>query len=153
MPRLLDTQAYLDAVCEMLQQGETSVVVPVAGDSMTPFLHHGDTVYLDLPGRPLKRGDIVLYTRAGGRYILHRIYKVNKDGSFLMVGDAQQVLEKIPSRGQIHALVTSARHEGKLIRPGQPRWWVYQHIWMWLLPHRYRLMHLRGKFNKKQTGC
>lgn len=149
MPRLLDTQAFLDAVCEMLQQGETSVAVPVAGGSMVPFLHNGDTVYLDLPDRPLKRGDIVLYTRSGGRYILHRIYKVNKDGSFLMVGDAQQALEPIPSRERIHALVTSARHKGKMIRPGQPRWWVYQHIWLWLLPYRHLLMALRGKLKKK----
>lgn len=143
MPRILDTQAYLDTICDLLRQGEKSVAIPVAGGSMVPFLHHGDTVYLDLLDSPPKRGDIVLYTRASGRYILHRIYKVNKDGSFIMVGDAQQVLERIESREQIHARVTSARHKGKLNRPGTLRWWAYRYIWLWLLPIRHRLMSLR----------
>ena len=143
MPRILDTQAYLDTICDLLRQGEKSVAIPVAGGSMVPFLHHGDTVYLDLLDSPPKRGDIVLYTRESGRYILHRIYKVNKDGSFVMVGDAQQVLERIESREQIHARVTSARHKGKLNRPGTLRWWAYRYIWLWLLPIRHRLMSLR----------
>ena len=146
MARLLDTQEYLDAVCELLRQGERSVTVPVAGGSMTPFLINGDTVYLDLPDTPVKRGDIVLYTREGGRYILHRVYKVNPDGSFLMVGDAQMELEYIPGPERIHARVTSARHKGRINRPGQLRWWAYAHIWLWLLPQRHWLMHLREIF-------
>lgn len=143
--RLLDTQQYLDTVCELLHQGETSVAVPVAGGSMTPFLIDGDTVYLGLPDTPIKRGDIVLYTRSTGRYILHRVYRVNKDGSFIMVGDAQMELEYLPGREQIHARVTLAKHKGKLNRPGGLRWRFYRHIWLWLLPHRHRLMHLREK--------
>lgn len=145
MPHILDTQAYLDAVCEMLRQGERNVSVPVTGGSMIPFLHHGDTVFLDLPDTPLKKGDIVLYTRTSGRYILHRIRKVCRDGGFVMVGDAQQDLEYLPSREQIHARVTFARHKGRLTRPGTPRWWFYQHVWLWLVPVRHSLMTLRGK--------
>lgn len=152
MAHKLDTQAFLDMVCELLQQGQRHVSIPVAGSSMIPFLHHGDTAYLDLPDSPLKRGDIVLYTRSGGRYILHRIKKVLPDGSFIMVGDAQQELELIPSREQICARVTSARHRGKLTQPGQPRWWFYQHIWLWLVPVRHKLMRLapRLKFWKRR---
>ena len=142
MSRILDTQAFLDTVCELLQQGQCHVAVPVSGGSMTPFLHHGDTVYLDLPDSPLKKGDIVLYTRENGRYILHRIKKVNPDGSFVMVGDAQQNLEYLPRRDMIHARVTSARHKGKPTYPGQPRWWFYQHVWLWAVPIRRRLINL-----------
>jgi SOS-response transcriptional repressor LexA len=145
MARLLDTQEYLDAVCELLRQGERSVTVPVAGGSMTPFLINGDTVYLDLPGTPVKRGDIVLYTREGGRYILHRVYKVNPDGSFLMVGDAQMELEYLSNTDCVRACVTSAAHKGKRNCPGQLRWWAYSHLWRWLLPFRHRLMHVREK--------
>jgi signal peptidase I len=143
MSHVLDTQAFLDMVCELLHEGQTHVAVPVAGSSMVPFLHNGDTVYLDLPDTPIKRGDIVLYTRSNGRYVLHRVYKVKKDGSYIMVGDAQTQLEPIPGREQIHARVTSARHKGKLNRPGTLRWWAYRYIWLWLLPIRHRLMSLR----------
>ncbi|MBQ7415856.1 MAG: S24/S26 family peptidase [Oscillospiraceae bacterium] len=142
MPRTLDTQAYLDTVCELLQQGQCHVAVPVAGGSMIPFLHNGDTVYLDLPDSPVKKGDIVLYTRENGRYILHRIKKVNSDGSFIIVGDAQQDLELLPRGELIRARVTSARHKGKLMTPGQPRWWFYRYIWLNIIPVRHFLMAL-----------
>ena len=150
MAKVLDTNAFLDTVCELLQQVQQHVAIPVTGGSMVPFLHSGDMAYLDLPDSPLKKGDIVLYTRQSGRYILHRIKKVNKDGSFVMVGDAQQELELIPRRDMIHARVTAARHCGKLIRPGQPRWWFYQHIWLMLVPIRHRLMWLSGILRKKK---
>jgi hypothetical protein len=152
MPYVLDTQAFLDTVCGLLRDGQCHVAVPVAGTSMVPFLRDGDTVYLDLPDSPLKKGDIVLYTRANGRYILHRIQRVLPDGGYVMVGDAQQELELIPDRAQIHARVTSARHKGRLTRPGTPRWWLYQHIWLWLLPQRHWLMTIapRLKFWKKR---
>ena len=150
MAIVLDTTAYLDTVCELLRQGQQHVAIPVTGGSMVPFLHSGDMAYLDLPDSPLKKGDIVLYTRENGRYILHRIKKIRKDGSFVMVGDAQQELEILPRRELIHARVTSARHCGKLIRPGQPRWWFYRNIWLNIVPLRHFLMALSGKFRKSQ---
>lgn len=146
MARILDTQAFLDTICDLLNQGETNVPIPVAGSSMVPFVIHGDTAYLDLPQDPIRVGDILLYTRANGMYILHRVYRVNRDGSFIMVGDAQTDLELLPSREQIHARVSFVRHRNRIIRPGQFRWWVYSHLWLWLLPLRPRLMGLREAF-------
>ena len=150
MARILDTNAFLDAVCELLLQGQRNVAIPVTGGSMVPFLHSGDMAYLDLPDSPLKKGDIVLYTRENGRYILHRIKRINKGGSFIMVGDAQQELELLPRRELIHARVTSALHCGKHIHPGQPRWWFYQHIWLNIVPIRHFLMALSGKLKRKK---
>lgn len=149
MARVLDTQEYLDTVCELLRQGETAVAVPVAGGSMIPFLHHGDTVYLDLPRSPVKRGDILLYTRSNGQYILHRVIQVNPNGSLWMSGDAQMTLEYLPDKTCVHGLVTSVRHKGKCNRPGGFRWWMYSHPWRWLLRYRHRLMHLREKLRRK----
>ena len=140
MSHVLDTQAFLDMVCDLLRNGQRHVAVPVAGNSMVPFLHDGDTVYLDVPDSPIKRGDIVLYTRCNGRYILHRVQKVLPDDGFLIVGDAQQELEYLPSRDMIHARVSSALVRGKVNHPGMFRWWIYQHLWRWLLPVRHPLM-------------
>ena len=144
MPLILDTEAFLDTVCELLRQGQTDVAIPVAGGSMVPFLHHGDTVCLNLLDSAPKRGDVVLYRRESGRYILHRIYRMRRDGSVLMVGDAQQEIEILPSRDMICARVTSARHQGKLCQPGQLRWWFYRRVWLRLRLVRYFLMSLRG---------
>jgi hypothetical protein len=91
---------------------------------------------------------VVLYRRESGRYILHRIYRMRRDGSVLMVGDAQQEIEILPSRDMICARVTSARHQGKLCQPGQLRWWFYRRVWLRLRPVRYFLMSLRGRKKK-----
>ena len=144
MTRVLDTQQYLDTVCQLLRQGETSVAVPVAGGSMIPFLHHGDTVYLDLPKFPVKKGQILLYTRSNGQYILHRVVQTNPDGSLWMAGDAQQELEYLPNTDCICGLVTAVRHKGR--RSGPLRRFLYSHPWRWLIRYRHRLMKLREKF-------
>lgn len=150
MAHLLDTKLFLDTVCDLLRQGQTHVSVPVTGGSMIPFLHSGDMVYLNPPPERLCRGDIVLYTRSNGDYVLHRIQKANADGSFLMVGDAQQTLERITDRGQIYGIVAQVRHKGNLLTPRSLRWWLYRHVWLWLRPFRRKLMALRGKVNIKK---
>lgn len=145
MAHTLDTKQFLDTVCQLLQQGQTNVTVPVAGSSMVPFLHNGDTVYLNAPPKKLKKGDVVLYTRDNGDYVLHRIRKVHKNGSLTLVGDAQQFLEHLPGWDRVHGIVVAARHKGKRITPRSFHWWFYRHIWLWLLPWRYRLMASRRK--------
>ena len=146
MGYVLETEAFLDVICQLLEQGQTDVAIPVAGSSMVPFLHDGDTVCLNLVDSPLKRGDILLYQRENGRYILHRLWRVRPDGSLLMVGDAQQELELRPRRELVRARVSFARHKGKIYSPRSFRWWLYRHVWMWLRPVRHRLMRLRGWF-------
>jgi SOS-response transcriptional repressor LexA len=147
MSRVLDTQEFLDTVCQMLAEGRTNIPIPVAGNSMVPFLHHGDMVFVSTPDSPLKKGDIVLYQRSSGRYILHRIQRLRKDGSLVMVGDAQQEMELLPSQAQVRARVISAIHKGKPCAPKSLRWWLYRHVWLWLRPFRYMLMSLKGKLN------
>lgn len=145
MAGTLDTKAYLDTVCDLLRQGHTGIAVPVTGSSMVPFLHNGDLVYLDLPGAMVRRGDVVLYTRDDGSYILHRVWKVCRDGSLRMVGDAQQMTEQVDSREQLHAVVTAVRHKGRLLTPRSRRWWFYRHVWLLLRPVRHRLLALAGR--------
>lgn len=59
------TQEYLNHAVDLLKNGIDNVPVPVTGYSMAPFLIEGDTVYLSLPDKQVKRGDIILYLRAG----------------------------------------------------------------------------------------
>ena len=142
--RIVDTKQYLDALCDLLRQGKTGLSVPVAGISMGPFLHEEDVVYLDLPTRPLRKGDIVLFTRPEGRYILHRIVKCCPDGSYLILGDNQTIPESVPAE-RIRAIVTSALRKGKPITPKSPIWWFFAHPWRWLAPAR----RIIGKIHSK----
>lgn len=138
--RMVDTKQYLDMICGLLREGNREISVPVAGSSMTPFLHHGDTVYLNPVDAPPKRGDIVLYTRPGGQYILHRIVKVNPDGSYIMLGDAQTQRERIESSEAIHGIVVSARHLGRQLTPASFRWRFFEKIWLHVVPLRPLIM-------------
>ncbi len=141
MARVLDTQAFLDTVCDLLREGQTSVPIPVTGGSMIPFFYSGDTAYLDLLTRPPKRGDIVLYTRKNGRYILHRIYRV-REGKYDLIGDGQLVIELGIGQEQILATVCAVRRKGKLLRKGNLCWEFYEHIWLALVPWRGRILRV-----------
>lgn len=129
MALIVDTQKYLDTVRQLLQEGQTNVPVPVTGTSMCPFLHPGDIACLNRITRTPSRGDIVLFTRPDGSYVLHRVFKVRKDGSFLLLGDNQLLPEPVPGMERIHATVTSVRVKDKNVSPSSLRWWFYAHLW------------------------
>lgn len=135
MAHYLDTTKFLDAVCLMLRQGQTRVPVPVTGVSMLPFLRTGDTAFLDAIDGPVNLGDILLFQRPDGSYVLHRVIKCCPDGSFLLLGDNQMVPEPVdPS--QLRARVSAVRIGGQVFAPGDRRWWLFSHLWRWLRPFR-----------------
>lgn len=108
----------------------------ISGSSMTPFLHHGrDTVYLSRLERPVRRGDMLLYQRRNGAYVLHRVWKVCPD-SYTMVGDAQTQLEPGIRDEQIIAIVTAVRRKDKKVVPGSFWWEFYEKFWIRIVPLR-----------------
>ena len=73
----------------LLELLETADSVPllISGSSMAPFLvHHRDTVYLSKVCHPLQRGDMILYRRDSGKYVLHRIFRTESE-TYTLVGD------------------------------------------------------------------
>lgn len=140
MARMVDTKEYLDVVCDLLREGRNNVPVTVAGSSMTPFFHHGDTVYLNLPQKPLKKGDVVLYVRPTGQYVLHRIIRVNSDGSLIMLGDAQVDREWIEGSAAVRGIVVKVLHRGKVLTRSSFRWWFFEKIWPCVVPLRPAIM-------------
>lgn len=113
-----------------------AVPLVISGNSMTPFLVHGrDTVFLSKPHQPLKKGDMVLYQRNNGAYILHRIFKTDLD-SYTMVGDAQTVLEYGIRNDQIRAVVTAVRRKGKILQKGNFWWDFFEKVWISMVPFR-----------------
>lgn len=131
----VDTREYLSAMEDLIGQGET-VSIPVSGFSMNPFLaDKRDAVLVKRPERDLKRGDIVLYKRRNGQYILHRIWKVNREG-YYMVGDAQTEIEGPIKQDQIIGLVEKIRRKGKWIDETDFLWKLFDKVWIRILPLR-----------------
>ena len=103
-----------------------SVELTVPGRSMTPTLiDRVSRVRLEELHAP-KRGDMVLYRRGNGQYVLHRIVRCAADGSFVLCGDAQYRLESGIRRDQLIALVTAFTRGGDWISCGHAPyqlWW------------------------------
>lgn len=132
---MVDTTAFLDALCEILQ---TTDMVPllISGNSMVPFLVHcRDTVYLSPVSRPLRKGDLVLYRRDNGAYVLHRVAGLEKE-NYCMVGDAQTELEHGVRLDQICAIAVAAERKGHRQQPGTFWWEFFEKIWIRVVPLR-----------------
>ena len=113
-----------------------AVPLVISGGSMTPFLVHGrDTVYLSKITKPLKKGDMVLYQRNSGSYVLHRVFRADDD-LFTMIGDAQTLLEHGIHKSQIRAIVTAVRRKDKLLQEGSFWWVFFEKIWIRMVPLR-----------------
>lgn len=139
----IDTTALLDKVCEMLPQAGM-VPLKVCGNSMAPFLvHQRDTVYLSPVSRPLRRGDIALYRRVGGAYIMHRVQKL-EPGGYCFVGDAQTVLEHGIRENQICAVVVAVERKGRREQPGTFWWEFFRRAWVRVVPLRPLLFRVYG---------
>ena len=147
MAHILDTTAYLDGVCQMLAGGASQVPIPVKGVSMRPFLRDGNFVYVNLPGDRIRKGDILLFQRSNGQYVLHRVMKIQGERLW-MQGDSQLQKEIIHIH-QVRARAVSARIQGEIITERDPRWWKYSHPWRWLAPIRRQIswMHHLMKGN------
>ncbi len=143
---VLDTQAYLDAVCRMVQQGQENVPVPIRGVSMRPFLRDGDFAYLVALPEKLKKGDIVLYQRKNEQYVLHRIYK-RIPGGYLLLGDSQQTPEPV-EQDQLRAKASFVRCLGQVCRPGEFKWWFFACPWRAFAPYRPQIARLLALFRK-----
>ena len=133
--RLVDTAEYVGVLRGLVEEGH-EVSMLVSGSSMSPFLIHlRDTIYFKKPDRPLRAGDIVLYQRDSGQYVMHRILRARGD-VYDIIGDAQTEVERGVRRDQIFAIITRVKRKGKLIGPGDFWWTFFARVWTKLIPLR-----------------
>lgn len=137
--RSVSMQELAPAIVQAIQTGG-SAELTVTGRSMMPFLRDRvSRVRLTAISQP-KRGDVVLYRRQNGGYVLHRIAACCGDGTYVMCGDAQTVLEPSIRRDQLIAVMT-AFARGERWRgcddPAYRLWWRLRladrrlrHLWL-----------------------
>lgn len=118
-----------------LKQGKQLQIAPT-GDSMYPFLLNGrDQVVLSLPTRACKRGDICLFRRENGLYIVHRVHHRNQKGIY-MVGDHQVSLEGPLKEEQIVAVAVAIVRKGHRIDVNNKQYLFLVQVWFLLRPLR-----------------
>ena len=143
--RSVDTALLMEQYRTLLETVD-ALPLEVSGSSMTPFLAPGrDSVLLTKPGEALRRGDIALYQRESGAYVMHRVYRCERDGRYTMLGDAQQALERGIRREQIVAVACAAVRKGKEQKQGCFWWDFFARVWIRIVPLRPMLRGLYGK--------
>lgn len=146
--KLLSPEAAVERILAVMDTGAAAPLV-ISGDSMRPFLAPGrDTVYLTPPPERLKKGDMVLYRRDSGRYILHRIWAAEGD-TFCMIGDGQLQKEPGIRRDQILAQVTAVRRKGTLLKKGSFCWTFFEKMWIRMIPLRPAVLRVCEYFLKR----
>ena len=146
--RVLPPEMLMPELLGLLEEAE-GIPLTITGGSMLPFLAPGrDTVYLSKVSRPVRRGDMILYQRSSGQYVLHRICRVGE--KLTLIGDAQVQKEPGVGREQIRAIVTAVRRKGKLLEPGCFAWAFFEKVWLRLIPLRRVLMASYGLFSGKR---
>ena len=148
--KVVSAELIMGPLLDLLDEVE-AVPLVITGGSMTPFLVHGrDTVYLSKVKRPLRRGDMVLFHRDNGSYVLHRIFRVEeKTHVYTMIGDAQTVLEHGIRQDQIKAVVTAVNRKDKLLKRNNFWWFFFEKIWIRMVPMRPAVRKLYTAFFKK----
>ncbi len=139
---------FYPLIRESLDSGGTFHLT-ITGTSMYPFILGGrDQVTLSSIGKELKKNDLPLYRRDDGAFVLHRIIKVEKDGTYTCCGDHQCVPEKGLRREQMIGIATAYIRKGKRITNRNLIYKFYRMTWTWLRRYRghiLRLMELLGK--------
>lgn len=83
---------------EKVLETQGFIIAPVVGDSMLPMLDEKkDSVKIVPADGILKKYDLPLYRRPGGKLVLHRIIEVKKN-HYIICGDNRKELEKVPHR-------------------------------------------------------
>lgn len=103
----------LPLIQEQLEKGGEVTFSP-NGSSMLPFIRQGrDEVVIEKFNGMLKKYDIPFYRRANGQFVLHRVVKIEKDGSYIMRGDHQKELEKGITNENIIGILKCVNRDGK----------------------------------------
>ena len=149
--KTVDTALLMEEYRTLLDTVEL-LPLQITGSSMTPFLAPGrDSVMLSKPKKPLCTGDVVLYQRDSGAYVLHRIVRREQDGTFSLVGDGQDQIETGIRPEQIFAVVQSAVRKGKRQAPGCFWWEFFSHVWIHLIPLRSLLRRIYSVGKRRKS--
>ena len=120
---------------ELLDQGH-SVELTVTGNSMRPLLRHRVSRVRLASVEELKRGDVPLYRRDNGGFVLHRIVSIDGE-TFTCCGDNQWHLESGLNLDQVLAVVTDFSRGGERWTSCQnPLYGIYWRFWVGIRPLR-----------------
>ena len=134
---------------EMLKKG--SVTFTVSGIIMQPMLYNRrDTVTMVTPPPQLKKGDLPFYKMDDGRFIMHRVIKVHKDGTYECRGDNRCESEDNIHQEQIIGIVTEFTRNGKKHSVKEPLYRLY--VLLWPILHYFKKYYKNLRLLKNKAA-
>ena len=123
----------IDVIEEVLQ-GEGEFRMYPKGISMLPLIRQGvDSIVLkkrmEPEALPVRKHEIAFYRRASGQFVLHRVMRIEKDGTYTMCGDNQLYLEKGIRQDQIIGYVSRLYKKDRLVSFQATPYKLYVLLW------------------------
>ena len=135
---VLEGEELMALVRERTAAGQSIRYLPFRGTSMLPMLRQGkDQVELSPLPEKLKKYDLPVYQYPSGKYVMHRVVKVNENG-YICNGDNLLQMEQIPHEWMI-AVVTAFTRNGRRIEVTNPGYRFYCRFWCFTRPVRHLL--------------
>lgn len=144
--RIVKAAEFMPMALELIARG-AAVPLVVSGNSMEPFLTAGrDSVILTARrAKKPRRGDILLFTRPDGSYVVHRVHRADGSG-VRFVGDAQSFIEGPVPYGHLLAEVRTVIRRGAKVGRHSPVWLYFA----WRRAARTFVCRLRGDLGRCQ---
>ncbi len=104
MRRTIDNHSAFTQARDLLLEGE-SVQITVRGQSMLPFFQSGSTILLrPIEESDFKIGSVVLAESLPGKYVVHRIYRLEGD-RVVLLGDGNLIGTETMPRSKVYGTV------------------------------------------------
>lgn len=117
-------------ITDLLGDGK-DVIITARGNSMRPMVKNlRDAIILTSYSGGADVGDVILYKRESGSFVLHRIVDKSEDGSYVLMGDFQTVREEGIKETQIIASLSGYIRKGKTILCSAKKYKRYCRFWM-----------------------
>ncbi len=133
----------------------TAITLKLDGESMRPLIRkQKDSVTILPVSRQLKKGDIVLFARNDGVYVVHRIYKII-DNEVITVGDNCIEFDAPMPVSSVLGMVVRLERNGKIFNLDSLSSRVYGILRMSTLPLRFawwKLYRFGVKVVKRMVG-
>ncbi len=100
---------------EEIIERDGQVLETTYGQSMQPMLRQGENpIVISKITSPVKKGDVILFRCESGKYLLHRIIKIRKQG-YLTRGDNNLFNDGFIKEKQIKGILTGYYEDEKYI--------------------------------------
>ena len=151
--RTIPMETLSELVLLKLEKGGKARLT-VTGYSMQPMLYHRRDAVELIPVRDRqKTGDVVLYRRESGQFVLHRIIAQTPDG-YICCGDNQYMREPV-THTQLLAAVEGFTRNGRQYTTAAPGYRLYTWVWVKLfflrkyyIPIRRYMGRIRSKLRR-----